>query len=53
MRQAEGGAPKRTASSAYAQQYLLDDVAGTPFYEPTEEGAEAAIKARMKDRRKD
>jgi len=34
-----------------AQQYLPDCVQGTPFYEPTEEGAEAEIKAHMHQRR--
>ena len=34
-----------------AQQYLPDGVQGTPFYEPTEEGAEAEIKAHMHQRR--
>ncbi len=34
-----------------AQQYLPDGVTGAPFYEPTEEGAEAEIKARMRRRR--
>jgi putative ATPase len=32
------------------QQYLPDGVQGTPFYEPTEEGAEAKIKRRMESR---
>jgi len=33
------------------QQYLPDDIQGTPFYEPTEQGAEARIKKRMEDRK--
>lgn len=33
------------------QQYLPDDVQGTPFYEPTEEGTEAKIKRRMEQRK--
>ena len=33
------------------QQYLPEGVTGTPFYEPTELGAEAKIKARMERRR--
>ncbi len=33
-----------------AQQYLPDGVEGLPFYEPTEEGAEAKIKRRMEAR---
>ena len=35
------------------QQYLPEGVQGFPFYEPTEEGAEAKIKKRMADRRSD
>lgn len=33
------------------QQYLPDDVQGTPFYEPTDEGTEAKIKRRMEERK--
>jgi putative ATPase len=33
------------------QQYLPDGVQGAPFYEPTEEGTEARIKARMQNRK--
>ena len=33
------------------QQYLPDEVQGTPFYKPTEEGAEAKIKRRMEERK--
>lgn len=33
-----------------AQQYLPQEVAGTPFYEPTEQGTEAKIKKRMEER---
>ncbi|MBC7527818.1 MAG: replication-associated recombination protein A [Chthonomonadaceae bacterium] len=34
-----------------SQRYLPEGVTGTPFYEPTELGAEAKIKARMERRR--
>ena len=33
------------------QQYLPDGAQGTPFYEPTTEGAEAEIKRRMEERK--
>lgn len=33
------------------QQYLPADVAGLPFYEPTEQGTEAKIKRRMNERK--
>jgi putative ATPase len=33
------------------QTYLPEDVQGTPFYEPTDEGTEAKIKRRMEERR--
>lgn len=33
------------------QQYLPDGVQGLPFYEPTEQGAEAKLKRRMDERR--
>ena len=33
------------------QRYLPDGVQGTPFYEPTEQGQEAIIKARLEDRK--
>ncbi|HZO90912.1 MAG TPA: replication-associated recombination protein A [Chthonomonadaceae bacterium] len=33
------------------QEYLPPGVQGLPFYEPTEEGAEARLKRRMEDRR--
>lgn len=33
------------------QRYLPDDAQGTPFYEPTAEGAEAEIKRRMEERK--
>ena len=33
------------------QQYLPDDAQGTPYYEPTTEGAEAEIKRRMEERK--
>ena len=32
------------------QEYLPPEVTGTPFYEPTEQGAEAKIKRRMEAR---
>ena len=33
------------------QQYLPDAAQGTPYYEPTEQGAEAEVKRRMAERR--
>ncbi len=33
------------------QQYLPDNVQGTPFYEPTEQGTEAKLKRRIEERR--
>jgi putative ATPase len=32
------------------QQYLPDDVQGTPFYEPTDQGQEARIQRRLRER---
>ena len=34
-----------------AQQYLPDGAAGTPYYEPTEQGNEAEIRRRMEERK--